>query len=77
MLVCVYVPIFAVSIYRYFCLCVSLSVCQVDIFCLASCLFELMTLRGLPPRGMSEQDFKGMIKKGKRPKFHVNVSKNA
>lgn len=32
-----------------------------------------MTLRGLPPHGMSEQDFKMMIKKGDRPLFHINV----
>ena len=36
-----------------------------------------MTLRGLPPRGLSEQDYKTQIKRNWRPPFHSKVTLSA
>ena len=47
---------------------------QVDIFTLGSCLYELMTLRCLPPDDISEMEYKHMLQSGKRPQFYRRVS---
>ena len=46
---------------------------QVDIFALGSCLYELLTLRGLPPSDISEPEYKHMLQAGKRAQFYSKV----
>lgn len=46
---------------------------QVDIFSLGTCLYELMSLRPLPPKDISEGEYKNMLKIGKRPGFSTKV----
>ena len=42
-------------------------------FCLGSCLYELMTLRGLPPADISQPEYSIMLQSGKRAQFHAKV----
>lgn len=46
---------------------------QVDIFYLGTCLYELMSLRPLPPADVSEAEYKNMLKMGKRASFSTKV----
>ena len=46
---------------------------QVDIFSLGITLFELMTLRFLPPPEMSPFEFDSDIRDGIRPRFYEEV----
>ena len=50
---------------------------QVDIFCLAICLYELLTLKGLPPEDFSEHEYRSKLASGWRPLFHSKVSNGA
>ena len=45
-----------------------------DIFTLGSCLYEMMTLHHLPPRNMSQPEYKNMLVMGKRPQITPKVS---
>jgi hypothetical protein len=42
---------------------------KADIFYLGTCLYELMSLRPLPPTDISEAEYKNMLKMGKRAGF--------
>ena len=42
-------------------------------FCLGSCLYELMSLRGLPPADISQPEYSVMLQSGKRAQFHAKV----
>ena len=46
---------------------------QVDIFTLGSCLYELMSLRGLPPIEINEAEYKHMLQTGNRAQFYAKV----
>ena len=46
---------------------------QADIFSLGTCLYELMSLRSLPPRDMTEAEYKNMLMMGKRAGFSTMV----
>ena len=48
---------------------------QADIFSLGTCLYELMSLRPLPPdpKDMSDAEYKNMLKMGKRVGFFTTV----
>ena len=46
---------------------------QADIFSLGTCLYELMSLRPLPPKDLSEGEYRNMLKIGKRPGFSTKV----
>ena len=48
-------------------------VMQADIFSLGTCLYELMSLRSLPPRDMTEAEYKNMLMMGKRAGFSTMV----
>ena len=52
-------------------LCIYLG--QVDIFYLGTCLYELMSLRPLPPADISEAEYRNMLKMGKRASFSTKV----
>eukprot|EP00731_Ephydatia_muelleri_P024118 Em0016g389a len=43
---------------------------KVDIFMLGTCLYEILSLRGLPPSNLSEMEYKNFILSGQRPQFH-------
>ncbi len=44
-----------------------------DIFCLGICVYELLTLKGLPPEDKSELEYRRDLAKGWRPLFHLKA----
>ena len=51
-----------------------LFISQVDIFSLGVSVYELMTLRELPPEGIHPASFDTELEKGRRPQFISVVS---
>ena len=45
-----------------------------DIFTLGSCLYEMLTLSRLPPKGITEPEYRNMLISRKRPQISAKVS---